>query len=93
MEEIFEDPGFGLLRYLSLIHHPSLYVRNGSGYLLCYGSDLGYFARIQEGIRGTAKGGANIESDHEFSRAASVYCLFHVHGASGGRRQRGFVVI
>ena len=84
MEEIFEDPGFGLLRYLSLIRHSSLYVRSGSGYLLCDGSDLGYFTRIQEGIRGAAKGGADIESDHEFSRAASIDGVFHVHSGSGG---------
>ena len=79
MEGTFEDPGFGLLRYLSLIRFPLLYIRKGSGYLLCYGSYLGYFAWIQEGICSTAEGSTNIEGDHEFPRVASVDGGCHIH--------------
>ena len=57
--------------------------------MLCHRSDLGYFARIQEGISGTAKGGTDVESDHELPRGASVDGVCHVHGGSEGKATEG----
>ena len=82
MEGIFEDPGFGSLRYLSLICFLFLSIKDKSGYLLCHGSDLRYFSRIQKRMCGTAKGSADIESDHKLPRAARVDGMCDIHDGS-----------
>ena len=57
--------------------------------MLCHGSDLGYFARIQERICGTTKGSANIESDYQLPRVASVDGVCYIHGESKGKAIEG----
>ena len=89
MEGIFEDPGFGLLRYLPFVRFILLYIRKGRGYLPCYGSYLGYFAGIQEGIGSTAEGSTDIEGDYELPRAASVDGGCRIHCGSEGKAMEG----